>query len=97
MNVAFPDPLVRVVVIVRSLLSNPVTDLEKVIPTVKVSFIWTPCGSVKRTVGAVVSKLMAGDVCFVAGAVRVPSVEASLATSTLTVPFAVVGDWIVTV
>ena len=77
----------RVVVTVMSLLANPVTLLEKVIGTVKVFAVCVPAGSLKLTVGGVVSKLIALDIALLAGAVCVPSVTAFFAISSVTLPF----------
>ena len=88
MNEAVPVLLVSV----RSLVANPVTDLENVIGTSNVSATWVPAGSVKLTVATVVSKLMALEVVLLVGPVRVPSVAASLATANVIVPVAFVGD-----
>ena len=75
-----------------SLFVSPVTDLENVTPTSKLFAVWRPCGTVKASVATVVSKLMALEVALLAGAVRVPSDAASLATANVIVPFAAVGD-----
>ena len=99
-TVASPDPLVRVVVTVRSagmskpeVAVNPVMLLEKVIGTVKVFVVCVPAGSVKLTVTIVVSNAIAFDVVLAAGPVRLPlSVAAFAATASVIVPFAFVGD-----
>ena len=67
MNDAVPVLLVSVM----SLVANPVTDLEKVIGTSNVSATWTPAGSVKLTVGTLVSKGIFPVAVALAGPVRV--------------------------
>ena len=88
LNEAVPVLLVSVM----SVVANPVTDLEKLIPTSNVSATCVPVGSVKLTVATVVSKLMAFEVVLAAGPVRVPSVTPSFATASVIVPVAFVGE-----
>ena len=88
-------PVLLVTVI--SLAVNPVTDLEKVIGTSKVSAFWTPVGSVKLTVAIVVSKAIVLDAVSVVGTFFVPSVAAFAAIVSCTVPLAAVGEVIVAV